>query len=710
MSLLEDLDSAILVSKDLVDRALTSKLYKNLTEKLSRKIKRGLGILGDLKSVQEGPNSGLCSKHFHSVVKNYLSVTKSAMDLINSYDEKPIYSKYFNSDAHKKELYGLLNDVEQAIHELDTEACLHERLVFEKFKASMNIEETCMPTVIDESILQTNSQEASDPIETIPLVEQVFAQEPESHTTVAHETTSEVVANSTLLPMPVSAVENDVLTKLSQVTLEKPKPKRQFSQNAIELNKFIKEYCIPRSKLYIQSHSEPHIHQYCKIQKHCIQFSSQIKDIIDEKTYCSKRPEVLSLFLQEVTNLHQLQGSPYIVRFYGLTQSISSPNEYMMYSSLLETTSKGTVYEVVQNQSLSFGHTLGLMEDVAHGLVYLHNTHKYVHCNLNANNVLITAADRAKITGFEFASSISEITLKPNPLAVLFPDGLENTSTNHDLAMNWLDPCFAANQNQQFSPKNDIYSYGMLFWFMFSRTIPFKNKSCAEILSSLKRGEKEDIFKVPQQYHSLLHSCWETNLSARPEAKALLGLLSEPVHEVHDFQQLHLQPGFFPAPNPMHAINPQFYPHMGFVAPNRNQQMNHQPHEYGQMNPQPPASFFYPSLPHVPGQSIYPPVPFKHPNHHHIQPPVHGNTPSLPPLPCPKLPSQGNLPSFPHHISSPQSGYAHPSPHTGKIFFPVASNSYHSPPPYPPGAKPSFPVSQPNYKPGHAPPLPPHKK
>ncbi|KAI0223471.1 hypothetical protein L0F63_004241 [Massospora cicadina] len=522
MPLLADLDRALTLSREMIEKTRGCRLYRDLAEKLSRKVKRAVDILVELKATQVGPEKGLSSKRLHPVVKNYLSVAGTGWRLLDGLEVKSSLSAYFNSDSHRKDLYHLLTHIEQAVYELDTAARLHERLAFERFKAAVTITQglEAEPSVSEGSGLDLVSNGVL-----------ILRQNPEEAPVLTNS-----VASDTSTSTKVVGMELQSFDQLNEASPGGCNPTRPTLESAAQLNQLIRDYSIPPTQRHIPiSTASP--------KKHVIRFTPHIKDLVEEKTYRLDNPELLALFLREVTNLTHLQGSPYIVRFYGLTQSVDVSRDYMLYSSLLETTLKGSVYEVVQTQPLSFGRTLGVMEDVAHGLVYLHDTHGFTHGNLNASNVLVTAADRAKITGLEFASSISDAADRPSPLATLFPHGLDHATSNCGFKVNWLDPTLALNPNQKSSPENDIHGYGLLFWFMFSHTVPFKSLTCTEILHTLRQGGKEDITKVPYHYRHLLQRCWDLNLTARPKAKQLLGLLSEPVHQPQTFHQLQLQPG-----------------------------------------------------------------------------------------------------------------------------------------------------------------------
>ncbi|KAF8553430.1 kinase-like protein [Imleria badia] len=103
------------------------------------------------------------------------------------------------------------------------------------------------------------------------------------------------------------------------------------------------------------------------------------------------------------------------------------------------------------DESLSMGHRLRFLLDVANGLHYLHSF-PFIHGDLNCNNVLLDADYTARLTDFGYASLVGSI---PEALTYL------QRSTARPGALRWIAP-EQVDPDETFTrtPKSDIYSFG----------------------------------------------------------------------------------------------------------------------------------------------------------------------------------------------------------------------------------------------------------
>ena len=75
----------------------------------------------------------------------------------------------------------------------------------------------------------------------------------------------------------------------------------------------------------------------------------------------------------------------------------------------------------------------------------------------------------------------------------------------------------------------DIYAIGVLLWFLWNRTPPWKGKSVHSIMSSVRRGKRPQLskseqgvakFPAPPALDDLIGQCWAQAAGDRPQASA----------------------------------------------------------------------------------------------------------------------------------------------------------------------------------------------
>jgi serine/threonine protein kinase len=88
--------------------------------------------------------------------------------------------------------------------------------------------------------------------------------------------------------------------------------------------------------------------------------------------------------------------------------------------------------------------------------------------------------------------------------------------------------------NQPYTPKADIYSFGVVLWELVTRKIPFEEHNTWEIPNIVGRGDRPPIPKdCPSKFASLIHSCWQENPSKRPSFTTISEQISKMGEEYH---------------------------------------------------------------------------------------------------------------------------------------------------------------------------------
>ena len=83
--------------------------------------------------------------------------------------------------------------------------------------------------------------------------------------------------------------------------------------------------------------------------------------------------------------------------------------------------------------------------------------------------------------------------------------------------------------------KNDIYSFGMLLWEIFTETIPFNVK-----LSELKKYIIEEKLRpqvsneLNKNIAELIRNCWDSDIDKRPCLDKILSVLMTVYENIND--------------------------------------------------------------------------------------------------------------------------------------------------------------------------------
>lgn len=198
-------------------------------------------------------------------------------------------------------------------------------------------------------------------------------------------------------------------------------------------------------------------------------------------------------FLKEI-NILSFLDHPNIIKFVGVHYYRNMPllvmeRMWVNLSTWLET-----------NPSSSHRNKIDLLTDVVKGLKYLH-LQNVVHCNLNANNILVHRNSKAKISDFRMADKIGKnITQLPtNPF--------------------YMPPEVCAS-NTVYTEKSDIFSFGCVVIHTITHELPVVDINfCSEIDKRYKYLDK--IKSCSTQIYSIVIACLQDDPSCRPSAKKL---------------------------------------------------------------------------------------------------------------------------------------------------------------------------------------------
>jgi hypothetical protein len=66
--------------------------------------------------------------------------------------------------------------------------------------------------------------------------------------------------------------------------------------------------------------------------------------------------------------------------------------------------------------------------------------------------------------------------------------------------------------------KLDVYSFGIVLWETWTRTLPYSGRPSAEVIEGLRHGMRPAVPEdCPEEYSALMQRCWDKDANKRPE-------------------------------------------------------------------------------------------------------------------------------------------------------------------------------------------------
>ena len=139
---------------------------------------------------------------------------------------------------------------------------------------------------------------------------------------------------------------------------------------------------------------------------------------------------------------------------------------------------------------------------VANGMIYL-GEQDYIHCDLNAENILVGEYNTIKIANFHLARHLSG-----NKYCTLE----EGTR----FAIKWTAPeGFTSNR---LSIKSDVWSFGILLWELVTKgSQPYPDMTNEQVLEAVPQGYRMPEPKdCPKPFYQIMLDCWKLYDYKRP--------------------------------------------------------------------------------------------------------------------------------------------------------------------------------------------------
>ncbi|KIJ10912.1 hypothetical protein PAXINDRAFT_16134 [Paxillus involutus ATCC 200175] len=184
-----------------------------------------------------------------------------------------------------------------------------------------------------------------------------------------------------------------------------------------------------------------------------------------------------------------------------------------------------TSYLQCKGGQLSLHHRLVLLRDAAAGIRYLHSR-SVVHGRLTGSDILVSAAERAQISGVGLSGIMLELF------------GTSYLSSSMNGTVRWAAPEAITTDEVESSAwipteKSDIYSFGSIMLQVCSGEVPYVHlQSDAQVLLALPTGAKPprpQTACMNDRIWDFIQRCWLTEeLGAeRPSAEEALHFIEE---------------------------------------------------------------------------------------------------------------------------------------------------------------------------------------
>ncbi|CAG8437327.1 1775_t:CDS:2 [Acaulospora colombiana] len=181
--------------------------------------------------------------------------------------------------------------------------------------------------------------------------------------------------------------------------------------------------------------------------------------------------------------LNQIQASPRIVKFYGLTRV---DGEEIMVMEWAEHGNLRELYE--KDHSMSWQTKLKVVHDICDGLVFLQACNIYHH-DIRCENILVIedGGYKAKIANFHLSRKADQETRHINNIndviRWLAPEKLD--------AKGGKDVEYSI--TLKYSPACEVFSFGMLIWELSFQRIPYEGMDFDEIYAHVRSGKREEL-------------------------------------------------------------------------------------------------------------------------------------------------------------------------------------------------------------------------
>ncbi|KAG6574628.1 TKL/DRK protein kinase [Phytophthora cinnamomi] len=263
----------------------------------------------------------------------------------------------------------------------------------------------------------------------------------------------------------------------------------------------------------------------------------------EAELYMTHLAELRTEFLDEAVLAAQLRH-PNITLFIKMGTykgSLCLVNEYCARGSLRDVLRANPLMEWNTKVRLAF--------EAAKGLAFMHNREPiYLHRDLKASNILVTADWTAKIADFGIARIATDFTVKKQHISqkfsaqsfqslqsigesvVMMDDAASELMTTFAGTWRWNAPEIMKNPNEcRFNRETDMYSFGVALWEILTNgAVPFGNVDFDhQVRQLVAAGERPALppaylRRAPPEFVEVMCACWHQRPEKRPSAQDVM--------------------------------------------------------------------------------------------------------------------------------------------------------------------------------------------
>jgi len=230
-------------------------------------------------------------------------------------------------------------------------------------------------------------------------------------------------------------------------------------------------------------------------------------EIAEKRLHLINTKKNITEFKREVASFVLLQH-PYLLLFLGV---IAEPKQL---SIITEYCRGGNLHELLFKKKsiyLSWKIRKKFLLQIAIGMNFLHtNNPPIIHRDLKSLNIFLT-------NDMEKNSDITDVKIGDLGLSIAYEKNgsiTERVGTCH-----WMAP--EVINNQKYTTKADVYSYGIIIWEVCTREIPYEYYTKDNILFRVSVRKKRPSLKkipydTPKKFVELMQKCWDQDPDNRP--------------------------------------------------------------------------------------------------------------------------------------------------------------------------------------------------
>jgi len=215
----------------------------------------------------------------------------------------------------------------------------------------------------------------------------------------------------------------------------------------------------------------------------------------------------ITRLIEQATLINTL-NHPNLVQFFG--GSFEKPNIYIV----MEYLPRGDLFTILHDDNLvlEIPHKKFMAIDIATGMAYLHSLN-IVHRDLKSLNLFVGPDWEIKVGNFGTARTLNTLEIDPEESTVALSA--------------WTAPEIL--RHQEYSPKSDIYSFGVCLWELCTREEPFPKLNTPQLTIAVVVNKQR--LRLPEQIfpglEKIINLCWDEEPTNRPTFEEIIRKLSK---------------------------------------------------------------------------------------------------------------------------------------------------------------------------------------